>query len=130
VRTTGKAKIFYTPLQRPKANLRTSAQLSYYDYNGCEGSYSCSTWWRHLTLNKNGTFRWTYEAIHSSGMPPNQIFVSVSRPTKVGKYQFLSKHRIRFTSPDPETGKSTSELFTVGIDSDVLGRFSPSKGLL
>lgn len=130
IRTKGKNKVFYTPLQKPKANLRSGAKLSYYDYTGCEGSFSCSTWWRHLTLKKDGTFTWTYEAIHSSGMPPNQVFVSVSGPDKAGKYQFLSRGRLRINFVDEETGASKTEVFSVGIDHDALGRHGVDKGLL
>lgn len=130
IRTQGKNKVFYTPLTQPKANLRTAAKLSYYDYNGCEGSFSCSSWWRHLTLKKNGTFEWTYDAIHSSGIPPNETFVSISGPDKEGRYQFLSGGRLRINFVDEKTGKATTETYTVGIDQDELGRHAPAKGLL
>ncbi|MBE7323951.1 hypothetical protein IEQ44_04715 [Nocardioides sp. Y6] len=130
LRTLGKEKVLHTPLVKPKANLRAGVHLSYYDYSGCEGSFQCSTWWRHLTLKKDGSFTWTYEAIHSSGMPPNQTFVSVSGPDKVGTYKILSKGRMRITFVDEETGAQKTETWAIGIDQDVLGRHGPDKGLL
>ena len=123
-------KLRYTPLKDVKKGARYSAKLSYYDYTGCEGSYTCSTWWQHLTLTKGKKFSWTYEAIHSSGMPPYQTFVSISRPTKKGTYQVLSKSRVKFTYVDAKTGKKKSEIHTVRIDQDALGKHAVKNGLL
>ncbi len=123
-------KLRYTPVKDVKKGARYSAKLSYYDYTGCESSFTCSTWWQHLTLTKGKKFSWTYEAIHSSGIPPYQTFVSISRPTKKGTYQVLSKSRVKFTYVDAKTGKKKSEIHTVRIDQDVLGKHAVKHGLL
>lgn len=120
----------YSPLRIPKAGSRLTATVKYYDYDGCEGSFSCSSWWRVLTLRGDGTFRWSYDAIHSSGMPGNETMVSVSGPHAAGRYAILSKGRIRFSYVDEKSGRPKVETHLVGIDSDVLGRFAPRHGLL
>ncbi|MDQ2624123.1 MAG: hypothetical protein M3Y20_03070 [Actinomycetota bacterium] len=126
----GDKKLVFSPLKSPKKNSRIKAKLTYNDFNGCGVTFSCSTWTQHLTLAKNGKFSWTYSAIHSSGIPPYQTFVSVTRPTKQGTYKILSKSRIQFTYVDAETGKTTKETHTIGIDSNELGKHSPKYGLL
>jgi len=126
----GDKKMFFTPLKSPKKNSRIKAKLTYNDFNGCGVTFSCSTWTQHLTLKKNKKFSWSYSAIHSSGIPPFQTFVSITRPTKKGTYKVLSKSRIQFTYVDAETGKRKKEIHTIGIDSNELGKHSPKYGLL
>ncbi|NLF04671.1 MAG: hypothetical protein GX593_06685 [Actinomycetales bacterium] len=48
----------------------------------------------------------------------------------MGTYKILSKSRIQFRYKDPETGKNKKETYTIGIDSNVLGKYSPKYGLL
>jgi len=127
---TGAVKAFYSPLKSPKKNSRIKASLVYNDFSGCGASSFCSTWSQALTLKKNGSFSWTYSAIHSSGFPPYQTFVTVVRPTKKGTYTILTKNRIRFTYVDEDTGKKVKEVHTIGIDSNALGKFAPKYGLL
>lgn len=126
----GAAKLNYQPLKTPKAGSRIAVKLKYTDFNGCGMTWSCSTWWQVLTLRKNGTFTRTYSAIHSSGMPGNQTMVSVSGPNPSGKYKILKKGRIQLSYVDEKTKKRKTETHLIGIDSNVLGKFSPKHGLI
>ncbi len=126
----GDEKLYYSPLQSPKKNSRINVNLTYNDFQGCGVTFSCSTWTQHLGLKKNGKFSWSYSAIHSSGIPPYQTFVSITRPTKKGTYKILSKNRIQLTYVDAETGKKKKETHTIGIDSNELGKHAPKYGLL
>src|SRR5690606_27228440 len=124
------AKLNYQPLKTPKAGSRIAVQLKYTDFTGRGMTFSCSTWWQVVTPRKNGTFPRTYSAIHSSGMPGNQTMVSVSGPNPSGKYKLLKKGRIQLSYVDEKTKKRKTETHLIGIDSNVLGKFSPKHGLI
>lgn len=126
----GDAKLNYQPLKTPRAGSRIAVKLKYTDFNGCGMTFSCSTWWQVLTLRRDGTFTRTYDAIHSSGMPGNQTMISVSGPDPSGTYKLLKKGRIKFSYVDEKTGKRVTETHLIGIDSNVLGKFSPRHGLI
>lgn len=122
--------MFFSELKKPKKNTRYNMTLSYYDGRGQCFTGSCSSWWRYLTLRKNGTFEWTRGSISTIGFPPYQTIVSTSGPDDAGTYKILSKGRIEFRFTDSETGKKKREVYTIGIDADAIGKYNAKKGLV
>ena len=123
-------KLQFYPLTKPKKNAKIKAKLEYIDGSGMCWSGSCSSWWRNITLKKNGTFTWTRGSISTFGFPPYQTIHSSSGPDLAGTYKVLSKGRIQFTYTDPETGKRERDVYTIGIDANALGKHKPKHGLL
>ena len=123
-------KLRFTPLQIPKKGSKIKAKLKYSDAYGQCFSGSCGSWWKNIQLKSNGKFTWTQGRITTIGLPPFQTIVSSSGPDYAGKYKVLSKGRIQFSFRDPKSGKNKKQTYTIGIDANALGKYSPKYGLL
>lgn len=115
-----RGRVHYSPLSLPRKNSKLSATLIHQDFRGCGVNPYCSTWTETLSMNKNRRFVITQTGIASIGYPGTGTISSRVGPNERGRYQVLSKGRIRLTY---DSGKKVTK--TIGIERDVRNKANP-----
>ncbi|WP_340537467.1 hypothetical protein [Nocardioides sp. GXZ039] len=112
----------YYPLTVPRPNTKLDVDLHRDDFRGLCGVY-CYTWTERIILTRDGRFVRSERTIISLGTPGSgsgSIFATAS-PDERGRYQVLSRGRIRLSYDD-----GTTKVHSIGIGHDVRERPSPA----
>lgn len=110
-------RVDYSRLALPKRNAKLSLALQHQDFRGCGSNLYCSTWTETLSMGNDRRFVLTETSIASIGVPGVGTITSRVGPDERGRYEVLSKGRIRFIY---DSGKRVTR--TIGIEYDVRGK--------